>query len=184
MKKMLYLFSICLVLHCFMSSCDDDTIAPSEFDADVTIYYSACWTTDLLEFVVPVVTYTDFNGEHELDMPEDDCKLSESGTYYEWKKLINLKKIPLDNSIIVQFERIDTVEIDPEKNYYFNERLGVDSVIVVKGRSTTTSHNNETIIKDNYYKGQKAEDYLNELCKTPHKVRIMINDKLEITKEK
>ena len=183
MKKMLYLFSICLVLHCFLSSCDDDTTAPSEFDADVSIYYSACWTTDLLEFVVPVVTYTDFNGEHELDMPGNFCKLSESGTYYEWKKLISLKKIPVDNSVIVQFERIDNVEIDPDKNYYFNKGLVVDSIIAFKDGSITRKYNNETIIQSNYYKGQKAEDYLNELCKTPHKVRIMINDKLEIIKE-
>lgn len=180
MKKMLYLFSICLVLQCFMSSCDKDTTYP----VGATISYSGIWTKDLMEFVVPVVTYTDFNGEHELRMPGNYCKLVESeNPFYTWDNIIILKNIPVDNSIIVNFERINNAVIDSEKDYNFEEYLVVDSIIAFKDGSITRKYNNETIIQSNYYKGQKAEDYLNELCKTPRKVRIMINDKLQINKE-
>lgn len=151
-----------------------------------------------MEFVEPVVTYTDFSGEHELKMPGDYCELYEpvytidgethKGTpYYRWKQKITLKEIPVDNTVNVKFVRINNTVIDYEREYKFSENLGVDTIKAVKGntiRRQTYTVINISIGGDNgLYKGQKAEDYLDVLCKATRKVRVLINDKLEITKE-
>ena len=82
MKKILYCF-ITLVLVAILYSCEKEEetiITSSQTDnnggsnsdnkklATINIKYKAVWSQDLVEFVTPVLTYSDINGEHEVVM--------------------------------------------------------------------------------------------------------------------
>lgn len=189
---------------CLFSSCDKDKIItvgnvekPSD-NANVKISYSALWTKDLLEFVTPMITYTDISGKHEVVTPNADCEYNEpvytidgetfKGTpYYYWNRDVLLECVPVDNVITVTFVRNKDNVVDNEKTYRFIHHLNVHSVIAVNGTQSTSEKFTTININiggdSDLYKGQAAEVYLDELCKKQDKIKISIDNNLNITKE-
>lgn len=208
-RKLLCLSCVFLALG-FLTACGDDddvdiTIiedeptpsdpTPSE-NAHVSIDYSASFTKDLLDFVTPVISYTDMNGTHETVIPDSDCTYQEpeftvggevvKGTpYYCWKKKIILKDIPVENTVTVKYVRKNSAVFDDSKSYRFAHYLSVGSVFAAKGNAMLLNTYTEITIggKTETYAGQNAEDYIDALCQMQDKLKISIDDNLVVTKE-
>ena len=162
MKKILYCF-ITLVLVAILYSCEKEEetiITSSQTDnnggsnsdnkklATINIKYKAVWSQDLVEFVTPVLTYSDINGEHEVIMssttwtevvPEYTIngEVVKGDPFFSWTKEIALTTVNITNVISVKFIRKENVLIDKDKTYYFSHNLGMTSAIVSFNGSVT-----------------------------------------------
>lgn len=209
MKKILYCF-ITLALVAILYSCEKEeetTITSSQTDDNggsnsdnttINIKYKAVWSQDLVEFVTPVLTYSDINGEHEVIMSSStwtevvpeytiNGEVVKGDSFFSWTKEIALTTVNITNVISVKFIRKENVPIDKDKTYYFSHNLGMTSAIVSFNGSVTVYNRTDINISigtnTNEYKGELASEYIENLCKTPDTKKVIIDSEGKLTIE-
>lgn len=212
MKKILYCFAA-LAFATILYSCDKEEvtiITPGQTDdnggsgsdnkknATVKINYKAAWSQELVEFVTPVLAYTDADGEHEITMSSStwtevipeytfNGEVVKGDPYYSWAKEISLNTIDITNVITVKFVRKENAKIDNDKTYYFSHNLGMTNATVSYGGSFNVYNRTDISISigtnTNEYKGESASKYLEELCKTPDTKKVVIDSEGKLTVE-
>lgn len=212
MKKILYCFAA-LAFATILYSCDKEEvtiITPGQTDdnggsssdskkkATIKINYEAAWSQELVEFVTPILTYTDIDGGHEVTMSSStwtevvpeytfNGEVVKGDPYYSWTKEISLNSVDITNVISVKFVRKENAQIDNDKTYYFSHNLGITSATVSYGGSFIVYIQSDFSIsigtKTNEYKGESVNKYLEELCKTPDTKKVIIDSEGKLTVE-
>ena len=212
MKKILYCFAA-LAFATILYSCDKeevtiitpgptddngDSSSDSKKKATIKINYKAALSQELVEFVTPILTYTDVEGEHEVTMSSStwtevvpeytfNGEVVKGDPYYSWTKEISLNSVDITNVISVKFVRKENAQIDNDKTYYFSHNLGMTSATVLYGGSINVYNRTDINISigtnTNEYKGESACKYLEELCKTPDIMKVIIDSEGKLTVE-
>lgn len=195
MKRFLYSFSF-LLIATVLHSCDKEW--PDFKKPSVQLNYKAEWSTDLLEFVTPVVYYTDADGEHETELPASmltmvvpeytlNGEAVKDDPYFCWSKAVILKTFNTTNTVIVKYNRNANAQVDNDKTYSFRHRLYLSTAAVTQNNSIQHylfSNPEVTIGEDfNKYHGENATSYIEKLCDTPDSITVAIDENGNITFE-
>ena len=98
-----------------------------------------------------------------------------------------MNSVDITNVISVKFVRKENVQIDDDKTYYLSHNLGMTSATVLYGGSFNVYNRTDINISigtnTNEYKGESACKYLEELCKTPDIMKVIIDSEGKLTVE-
>ncbi|MCD8237149.1 MAG: hypothetical protein LUD00_11020 [Prevotellaceae bacterium] len=174
-KKLFYVLWVVLIPA--LCSCEDD-------DESVDIYYNLCCSKDLLDFVVPVVSYTDENGteqsmtlsdeywKQEQDVDDGDSN-TESQKYKYWSKHIHFDCFDVSSKAVVRYMPKSTAEDFGKSIYLFVHRLNCSYQV------TSKSIQNQNIVLDfsrDILIGEKdVQEYIDSLVNTPDEVRFSVD---------
>ena len=178
--KNLFITAIAVLsLSTLYSCCDDcEQVVIKEPEKNVEINYSVTCSKDLQKFVTPILTYTDQNGTHELEITENTW--NDSTEYYLFfNKTDNFNHFGIDNTYSVRYvsneEALSNVDIN--KTYEFYHSLNISSVSATNGLYTNINigFTNKTV------KGNEVREYIEELSLTPDTAHVVVDSDGDIT---
>lgn len=184
-KKLFYVLWVALIpVFC---SCEDD-------DESVDIYYTLCCSEDLLDFVVPVVSYTDENGaEQSITLSDEYWRQEQDGddgdssteaqNYKYWRKHLHFDCFGVSSKAVVRYMPKSTAG-DFEKLmyvfvHYLNCGYQVKSNSVQSQKIALDTSEDILIGKDE--KG--VQEYIDNLVNTPDEVCFSVDKKGNVEKK-
>lgn len=181
--KNLFITAIAILSLSALYSCDEDCeiiVNETERKENVKINYSVTCSKDLQKFVTPILTYTDQNGTHELEITENTW--NDSTEYnLSFKKTDEFDHFGIDNTYSVRYvpneEALSNVDIN--ETYRFYHSLNILSVNVTNRFNIYT---NITIdITNKTVKGNEVREYIEELSLTPDTAHVVVDSDGDIT---
>lgn len=180
-KKLFYVLLVVLIPA--LCSCEDD-------DESVDLHYTLCCSEDLLDFVVPVVSYTDENGteqsitlsdeywKQEQDGDVDDGDSStESQKYKYWSKHIHFDCFGVSSKAVVRYMPKSTTGDFGKSIYVFVHHLNCGYQVTgnsVQNQKIALDTSKDILIGINK-KG--VQEYIDNLVNTPDEVRFSVDKK-------
>lgn len=174
--KNLFITAIAILSLSALYSCDKEK-------ENVNINYSVTCSKDLQKFVTPILTYTDQNGTHELEITENTW--NDSTEYnLSFKKNDEFNHFGIDNTYYVRYvpneEALSNVDIN--ETYRFYHSLNISSVSATNGDDVFNSYPNITIdITNKTVKGNEVREYIEELSLTPDTAHVVVDSDGDIT---
>ncbi len=178
MLKKTSLFAAMVGVSLLNVGCDKND---DEKDEHITAILNYSCSEDLLEFVTPVLTYTNENGEKieivlnkndffkssianaEVNVTKDNQTTVEYKTfdycYYPIYRRYN--SIEVKEEMIVRYEVIPEVSIDPNKEYVFYHNFFFNSYRIFNGDLLKTTIEKKKSLTEEHVSGKKeVEDFL------------------------
>lgn len=154
-------------------------------------------STDLFEFVRPIVTYTDSYGEHKSEITPEMCEdnsFSVDNITYAYKTRrwdIVAYLIPgQTKNVTLNYVPKGTVSADPDKRYYFQTGLNIDKYsysykgTIYIGNITNINLDFNITINigsaqnepdDGLLPGKDVDEYIKQLCATTKTIEIVLD---------
>lgn len=191
-KNYLFMFVIAL----FISSCDshDDEIVviPPVVSHNMDINGQIVWSDDLLDFLTPVLSYTDAEGLHQI-VVEDTMTVDEiweiGGEVYDlqlqsWTYDITYAYTKGDTvRLNLKYRPKEHVEIVDTAVYTFDHQFNISQVTVMyignDGKSTFLNLSNvgeKDAYEEQQCKGSEVRRFLDSLVSFPYERKIFIRD--------
>lgn len=175
--KNLFITAIAILSLSALYSCDKEK-------ENVIINYSVTCSKDLQKFVTPILTYTDQNGTHELEITENTW--NDSTEYnLSFKKTDEFDHFGIDNTYSVRYvpneEALSNVDIN--ETYIFYHSLNISSVSATNNRDDVfNSYTNITIdLTNKTVKGNEVREYIEDLSLTPDTAHVVVDSDGNIT---
>lgn len=184
-KKLFYVFWVALIpVFC---SCEDD-------DESVDIYYTLCCSEDLLDFVVPVVSYTDENGaEQSITLSDEYWRQEQDGddgdssteaqNYKYWSKHLHFDCFGVSSKAVVRYMPKSTAgDFGKSINvfvHHLNCGYQVTSNSVQTQKIALDTSKDILIGKDE----NGVQEYIDNLVNTPDEVRFSVDKKGNVVEE-
>lgn len=170
-----------------------------EKTVSISLTYNGHVSRELSEFVTPVLSYTDAEGEHTVKITsdiwnEESFTLSDGREFFvcRWKdKKIEIKAVPTRIcNLTFRFVQKDGGKVNAEKEYYIGNGFSITGYSYAYNGVHIGNITDIKIDLDltggnkNLVEGSKMAEYVNQLCGTTYSYNMLLQEdgKLEINK--
>lgn len=179
-----------------IKECKFTVVAPVK-RVNVTLGYIGHVSKDLSEFVTPVLKYTDFNGEHTIQITsdmwkEDSFTLKDGEEIFtcDWSNEIKTRLVPAEAyNMTFGFIPKEGAKADVNKKYYIGNGFSINkysytyNTVIYIGNITNITLDIDITIggegaSESKYiiDGTKMEEYVKKLCATPIDYEILLQE--------
>lgn len=180
--KNLFFAALAVVSLSALYSCDEED---DKFNVEIDYEYSC--SRDLLEFVTPVMTYTDAAGTHELEMA-GTAWTDSSDNYMYFEKTVNYDHFGIDNTCSVRYELNENAleNVDLDREYRFYSHLNIPAAVALAIYDDDRVYNNIYVSvdlksQDNIVTGDEVRQYVEALITTTEVEHIVVDGEGNIT---
>lgn len=162
---------------------------------DLTLDLRSYLTSDLMNFVTPILTYQDVDGSHQIELKKDmytEDSTEKNGVtfkYYNWEDKINVKCGAL-TKIEMRYKPKDGITFDDSKkywisenfsirgyNYKYNKVLHVGVIIdVIINIGINLGLGEETMPSDGMLTADQAKAYINQIADKVIELNVTIDN--------
>jgi len=185
MKK-IFICTFVFILGVVLSGCGDD-------NETTDIHWAILCSTDLLDFVTPVVSYTDEAG-NKIDKELNDSDWDRSGKIHlgnatnfveltgienAWQEEVKVNTFGYTQAISVRYILKKEIKFDPNKDYVFTHDIVCKVFATSDSNVSHSSYSNITVGKK--LNAEEAEVYVEKLISASDRRVITIDSKGKIT---
>lgn len=166
MNKIISFILACL----FVSSCSEIELSTTKLDIEGEMR----WSSSLLDFVIPVFTYTDASGLNKVKIT--DIMMDSDGTERICHFNIEYAYASESDSpcLTVEYLLQENTSIVPDSLYEFSHNLLINGV-KHNGEIVSLSSTSVNVGLKDVVQGYEVEEYMRELIATPDKRTLYVN---------